>query len=307
MAESKVARVFHAMNQVKLELASKGGITKDRDAPKEIGGYAFRGIDDLDNVLCGLTAKHGLLLVPRVVAHRAQMQQNERGKLQKHVEVDMEIDVISSEDGSALPHPLRATGEGIDSGDKATGKATSNARKIAVFAAFMVPTHGENVEEYATQVEQPKMPTPEQLTQAAEQGMGAAAVAAEAVKPKPGPKKTKAEPKPDPTVAWAGNNPTAAQADPNALMGRIGEINTFPLLHAFATEANGMPDGDAKIAIFDAIRDRVIFLFARSQNVAEVKEGLPLVKAMGNPLELVKAGNEAYARHRQPPQPQGAA
>lgn len=86
-------------------------------------------------------------------------------------------------------------------------------------------------------------------------------------------------------------------------MARVGEVNTFPLLFAFAKEAEALQESNARGEVFAAIHARVVFLFASAKSAAEVKEGLPLVKALGNPLDLVKAGNEAYVRFRQPQQP----
>ena len=139
-----------AMCEVKAVIAKHGGITKDRKAPDQIGGYAFRGIEDCDDVLSGLTAQYGLMLYPRVVDCQAETQVDAKGRTQRHVSLTLELDIVSMKDGSM--RVIRTFGEGIDTGDKATGKAYSNARKMALLGVFMIPTHGENVEQYPTEV-----------------------------------------------------------------------------------------------------------------------------------------------------------
>jgi hypothetical protein len=49
---------------------------------------------------------------------------------------------ISVEDGSE--HSAMFEGEAMDSGDKATGKACSNAFKLAMLESFCIPTGGDN-------------------------------------------------------------------------------------------------------------------------------------------------------------------
>src|SRR6185369_15552422 len=51
--------VHVAICQIKKELDAHGGITKSRKAPDVIGGFAFRGIDDADNVLGALRRTEG--------------------------------------------------------------------------------------------------------------------------------------------------------------------------------------------------------------------------------------------------------
>jgi hypothetical protein len=295
MEAMTMGKVHAAINKVKLELAAHGGITKDRTAPDQIGGYAFRGIDDADNVLCGLTAKHGLVLYPRVVDKKSESQIDGRGKLQRHIELTMEIDIVHEEDGSM--HTVRACGEGIDSGDKGTGKAHSNARKQAVFSVFQVPTHGENVEEYAAQVAPaatPQAATPPQQ-QPAEPPPAKRQRTTKAENPaKNPPMNTTVEP---PFPHGAGGDPHATV---ESLMGAIGNSNTFPLLYAVAQDADKVQDPNGKQELFTAVQARAVYLFSSAQSMAEVKEGFPLVTALGQPADVAKAANEAYARFRQP-------
>ena len=130
------------MCEIKKKLDLAGGITKGRQASMGAGGnYAYRGIDDIYAAICGLTADHGLAMYPRMVERQIDYQTNERGKIQTHYHVTMEIDLVSAVDNSQ--QMLRTYGESIDSGDKGSGKAQSYAMKMACIMAFQIPTHGE--------------------------------------------------------------------------------------------------------------------------------------------------------------------
>lgn len=144
--------VQEAMNKIKLELARHGGITKDRTAPVG-GGYAFRGIDDIYNVLCGLTAQHGVNMYPSVVGepkieYQVTSKMGRGGErieqLQTHVHLLLDVKIVSAVDGSS--ETMRTAGEAIDHGDKATNKAMSAAMKYACIMGFQIPVHGENVD-----------------------------------------------------------------------------------------------------------------------------------------------------------------
>jgi len=144
--------VQKAMAEIKLELARHGGITKDRTAPVG-GGYAFRGIDDIYNVLCGLTAQHGMNMYPLVIGepkveYQVTTKNGRNGErveaLQTHVHLLLEVKLVSAIDGSW--DVIRTAGEAIDQGDKATNKAMSAAMKYACIMAFQIPVHGENID-----------------------------------------------------------------------------------------------------------------------------------------------------------------
>lgn len=146
-----VPHIYEAMVRVKSQM-SKTGLTKGRDAPAVMGGYKFRGIDDLYNALCEVEAQEGVMVYPRVVAERTEYQTNEKGKLQTHVHITMEFKFVSMKDGSS--EIASAIGEGIDSGDKASGKAQSNAMKFGHLEVYKIPTEGlsPDIETDATQV-----------------------------------------------------------------------------------------------------------------------------------------------------------
>ena len=128
-------KVYSAINAVQSELAHDG-ITKNRRNQQQ--GYKFRGIDDVYNALSPLLAKHGLCILPRILARDCVERQTQKGGVLFYVTVEAEFDFIASEDGSK--HTVRTFGEAMDSGDKATNKAMSAAYKYAAFHAFAIPT-----------------------------------------------------------------------------------------------------------------------------------------------------------------------
>lgn len=132
--------VYKAINAVQAELAQEGGISKDRKNVQQ--GYNFRGIDDVYNALAPLLSKHGLCILPRIIARECIERTTAKGSIMFSVTVEAEFDFVCSRDGSK--HVVRTYGEAMDSGDKATNKAMSAAYKYAAFQAFAIPTEGEN-------------------------------------------------------------------------------------------------------------------------------------------------------------------
>lgn len=264
--DDAAAPTFHgchvdkAVCDVKRDIDAEGGITKDKNGPQ---GYKFRGIDDVYNVLCSLTAKHGLALYPRVTDRTMEHQQTAKGGVQTHMVLDMDIEIVSMVDGSR--RTISVVGEAIDSSDKAAGKAQSYGMKIGCLMAFMIPTHGEplDTEAYATE-QAPVVP-----------------------KSKQAPKVSKREEE----EKWQA---PAAPPD-NATEIRIAEAQTFPVLFAFARDADKAPE-PARAALFDAIKQRAIVLFSEAPDRKTVAEGIKLVQALGTPDDLKRAANEAHAR-----------
>lgn len=134
-----VSKVYAAINAVQGELA-KEGITKSRKNQQQ--GYNFRGIDDVFNALAPMLAKHGLVVLPRILSRDVQERTTQKGGVLFYVTVEAEFDFVCAEDGSA--HVVRTYGEAMDSADKATNKAMSAAYKYAALMAFAIPTEGDN-------------------------------------------------------------------------------------------------------------------------------------------------------------------
>jgi hypothetical protein len=284
------------------------------------GNYQFRGIDDVYNALCGLTADAGLAMYPRVVDKQIDYQTNAHGKVQTHYHLTMDIDIVSAVDNSE--RTIRSLGEAIDSGDKGSGKAQSYAYKMATLMAFMIPTHGEmDTEAYAEQTGPAfvsanaksaapvyAQPTPVQHAQQVELAVAEKVAANGGQLPEAPARRTRGpnKPKPDPVVVPTPEAPfphgagSATTNDVDALIERIASVNTFPLLFAMAQDAeSSIPAHSAdKAGVFEVIKSRALKLFSDAADMATVQQGFNIVRALGEPAELKAAANAAYARYR---------
>jgi hypothetical protein len=133
-------KVYKAINAVQAELATIGIVKDKRNS--QGAGYNFRGIDDVYNAIAPLLAKHGLCILPRVLARECVERTSKQGGALFYITVEAEFDFVSAEDGTK--HTVKTFGEAMDSGDKATNKAMSAAYKYACFQAFSIPTEGNN-------------------------------------------------------------------------------------------------------------------------------------------------------------------
>jgi hypothetical protein len=139
MPSDNPMNVYACIAAVSAELAQTG-ISKDRNNVQQ--GYKFRGIDDVYNAMAPLLAKHGLVIIPRILTRQVTERPAKSGGLLFYVTVEAEFDFVSSHDGSKTT--ARSFGEAMDSGDKATNKAMSAAYKYTAFQTFCIPTEGDN-------------------------------------------------------------------------------------------------------------------------------------------------------------------
>lgn len=144
-------KVFQAIANVMREMATDG-ISKARKNQQQ--GYNFRGIDDVYNALSPVMAKHGLVMLPRILSRTCDERMSAKGGTLFYVTVEAEFDLIAAEDGSK--HTIRTFGEAMDSGDKATNKAMSAAYKYAAMQAFCIPTEGDNDADSQTHQVEPR-------------------------------------------------------------------------------------------------------------------------------------------------------
>lgn len=131
--------VFECIAAVSAEIAQTG-IAKNRNNAQQ--GYKFRGIDDVYNALAPLIAKHGLVIIPRILSRVVVERQTQKGGTLFNVTVEAEFDFVSAKDGTKVT--ARSFGEAMDSADKATNKAMSAAYKYTAFQTFCIPTEGDN-------------------------------------------------------------------------------------------------------------------------------------------------------------------
>ncbi len=153
--------VYKAINAVQAALAETG-IAKDRHNSQG-AGYKFRGIDDVYNAISPLLAKHGLCIIPRMLARSCEERASKSGGALFYVTVEAEFDFVSAEDGSKCT--ARTFGEAMDSGDKATNKAMSAAYKYAAFQTFAIPTEGNPDADEETHAVQPRQEPPSAMNE----------------------------------------------------------------------------------------------------------------------------------------------
>lgn len=139
MSAETAPHVFACIAAVSAEIAQTG-IAKDRKNVQQ--GYSFRGIDDVYNALAPLLAKHGLVIIPRILQRELVERQTKSGNTLFDVTVEAEFDFVAAKDGSKVT--ARSFGEAMDSADKATNKAMSAAYKYTAFQTFCIPTEGDN-------------------------------------------------------------------------------------------------------------------------------------------------------------------
>lgn len=147
-------RVYQAMAAVMSDL-SKVGIGKDQVNQQQ--RFKYRGVDDVMNTLAPILAKHGLLIIPRVMDRTVTERESKSGGTLFHTVLRMEFDFVASEDGSK--HTATVIGEAMDSGDKAANKAMSVAYKYAAFQAFCIPLEGADPDAETHEVRHPPLPT----------------------------------------------------------------------------------------------------------------------------------------------------
>ena len=140
-------KVYKAIQNVSAAM-SQAGISKGRKNTQQ--GYAFRGIDDVLNVLSSALVEAGLCILPRVVSREVTERTTAKGGALFYVNVQVDFDLVSTEDGSK--HTVTTYGEAMDSADKATNKAMSAAYKYLAILTFCIPTEGtpENDADFTT-------------------------------------------------------------------------------------------------------------------------------------------------------------
>jgi hypothetical protein len=151
--QGEIMQVYKAINAVQAELSVQGIAKNQRNGQGT--GYNFRGIDDVLNALSPLLSKHGLCILPRVLARECVERQSKNGGALFYITVEVEFDFVSSEDGTK--HTVKTFGEAMDSGDKATNKAMSAAYKYACFQAFSIPTEAKEDADYQTHEVKPTL------------------------------------------------------------------------------------------------------------------------------------------------------
>lgn len=114
-----------------------GAVGKDRQAPGNIGGFMFRGVDAVVNAVHPALARHGVVLLPNVLSREAVTVPTRQGGTMVNVTVLTRFTFYGPA-GDSLS--VTTYGEAADAGDKATTKAQSVALRVALLQALMLPT-----------------------------------------------------------------------------------------------------------------------------------------------------------------------
>lgn len=130
MAEKK--SIFEAINGV---MKDCGAVGKDDFNPQQ--KYKYRGIDAIMNALNPALVKNGVFVTPEVIDEKREERETQRGGLLIYSIIKVRY-TFYAPDGSSVSAVV--TGEGMDSGDKASNKAMSAAFKYACFQVFCIPT-----------------------------------------------------------------------------------------------------------------------------------------------------------------------
>ena len=137
--------IHEALKQARVELCG-AGISKEGQAPAAMGGYKFRGIDDIYNVIGPLMAKYGISFLPQVqdVIHNVYKSVvNNKDRTTQHYVVKVRY-VISADEGE--PIFCEVYGEAADTADKGMNKAMTSAYKNAIFQTFAPPLNGTPID-----------------------------------------------------------------------------------------------------------------------------------------------------------------
>lgn len=124
--------IYQSINAIMTEVEAVG---KNKENISQ--HFKFRGIDDVMNAIHPLLAKHKVFVVPEVITREREERQTAKGGNLIYSICDIKFKFYA-EDGSSVE--AITTGEGMDSGDKATNKAMAIAFKYALFQVFCIPT-----------------------------------------------------------------------------------------------------------------------------------------------------------------------
>ena len=141
----KVPAIYGKVNEIRKKV---GRIAKNGTGPQTQGSYKFLAIDDILEAVKPLEDELGVISYPvhhEVTFHYNTAADKNDGRVpRENVQglVDFTFRYVAAEDGSHID--VSVPGEGIDSQDKATRKATTQAQKIANILLYNIITGEED-------------------------------------------------------------------------------------------------------------------------------------------------------------------
>ena len=124
-------------------MADVGGVGKD--GVNHAQKFHFRGIDAVVNAVSPALRKHGVVVMPHVVAESHETASTKSGAVMNTVHVTVDYRFHGPDGGEPLV--CRVVAESFDSGDKATAKAMSVAFRTALLQALCLPTSDPDPDE----------------------------------------------------------------------------------------------------------------------------------------------------------------
>lgn len=126
-------RIYKKIPAIMSEVGSVGKYNQTDTGQR----FYYRSVDDAVNALSPIMAKNKVFVVPEVLdTRREEFLSTKNNKLNLTV-LTVKF-TFYADDGSHIS--CVTVGEAMDSGDKSSGKAMSNALKYALYQAFCIPT-----------------------------------------------------------------------------------------------------------------------------------------------------------------------
>lgn len=136
MTDQNSVPQVHAAIVAVADALREQGIGKDATVSGG-GNYKYRGIDSVYAALSPLLAKHHLYIAPVRMEKEPEAVSGKMRLIRLHITYR----VTCAKDGSYVE--VVTLGEGMDNGDKASGKAMSYAYKSLMFQLFCIPVEGQ--------------------------------------------------------------------------------------------------------------------------------------------------------------------
>lgn len=129
-----MSKIHEAIRGAMADIAKTGIAKLSRNKDQ---GYNFRGVEAAMNEMSPILIRNGITITPSYSELNVSERESKSGGKLRFVTVKGSFK-FEAEDGSFVVG--EAYGEGMDSSDKATSKATSVAFRTALFQQFVVPT-----------------------------------------------------------------------------------------------------------------------------------------------------------------------
>lgn len=123
------------------------GVTKDRQAAADQGGYRFRGIDGVLGGVHFPLAEAGILMVPRDLEIQREVWPHWGGGKWTLYRVHLEWEIYGPRGDTII---VTNWGEALDNADKGLGKARSYAQKDLLIRLLTIPTDDPDMDTEAT-------------------------------------------------------------------------------------------------------------------------------------------------------------